>query len=177
MSTLICNSPFSVETIDLDECVGLSLPKINRNFENLSKENCLTEQELTFIQNDLVELSAKFMQLSAFKFNNTYPKAWVTFNGKLSSPEILSVYNIQGFDTVTGIDKYGPGSYGLQLNANFQNANYALIGTAKEVSATPCFVQYSPTTPFTPTSANINITTPTGQFVDSEYVSIAIYNE
>ncbi len=177
MSTIICNNPFGIETIDLDECVGLSLPKINRNFENLVKENCLTNDELSIIQNDFIELSANFTELSAIEFKNVYPKAWITFNGTLSVPEILSVYSILGIPTITNVQKHSTGIYSLDLNTNFSNSDYVLIGTAKQVSATPCFVQYSPTTPFTPTSASINIMTPSGTLVDSDYVSIVIYSQ
>lgn len=177
MSTIICNNPFAVETIDLDECVGLSLSKINDNYKSLVSENCLTYEELELIKNDFIQLSANFTTLSSFEFKNTYPKAWVNFNGTLPTPAILSVYSISGINTITSIQKYGTGIYGLSLNTNFNNSNYILIGTAKQVSATPCFIQYSPNTPFTSTSASINIMTLSGTLVDSDYVSIAIYHQ
>jgi hypothetical protein len=177
MSTVICNDPFAVEFIDLDECVGLSLSKINHNYKNLVSENCLTYEELEIIKNDFSELSANLLTLSALEQAGVYPKAWINFDGTVTPPEIISVYSISGVPTITSVQKYNIGTYGLSLNTNFSNSDYILIGTAKQVSATPCFVQYSPTTAFTSTSANINIMTPSGTLVDSDYVSITIYSQ
>jgi len=171
MSTVICNNSFSVESIDIDECVGLSLSKINSNYENLVIENCLTHEELQIINNDFLELSANTISLSTLKLQNVYSKAWVNFDGTKTPPQVLSTNGI------VNVQKHAPGIYGLSFSTAFSNSNYCLIGTAKQVSATPCFIQYSPTTPFTPTSASINIMTPTGTTVDSEHVSIIIYSE
>lgn len=176
MSTLICNNRFAIPLIDIDECIGLSLNKINKNFQDLRDECCLTFSELNLIQSDFNTVSGNFISLSAFEYINLYPKVWINFDGTTATPSVCSVYAISGIPTVAKIDKHSTGVYGLSFTNSFSNDSYCLIGTTKQISATPCFVQAVSTTPFTPTSASINIMTLSGTFVDSDYVSIAIYS-
>ncbi len=173
MSTLICNNRFAIPSIDLDECIGLSLNKINKNFQDLRDENCLTFDELNLIQNNLNTLSANFIQLSSFEFVGAYPKAWVNFNGTTTVPTICSVYSISGVNTVSNITRISTGTYSLSFTKPFSNTNYCLIGSS---TLSGSFVQPISANPFTTTTATINIRNLSGVLVDSEYISIAAYS-
>jgi hypothetical protein len=168
MSTIICNNPFTVPDIDLDECIGLSLLKINNSYKDLVNENCLTNEQLREVENNLNNLNSNFASLTAINNQGRYAKAWVTFNGTITPvPTEYSKFNI------AKIDRYTTGVYGLSFVNAFPNNNYCLITTTNLVSSNFNFAQPTMTTS---TSATINIKTPTGSSVDPEYVSIVIYS-
>jgi hypothetical protein len=180
MSASICNNPLAVPKIDLDECIGSSLIKINNNYKDLYQVNCDTNSELNLIKTDLQKLTSDFVNLSSLNFSGLYPKVWVNFDGSTTIPIICSVNTqISGLSTVipavSTISRLGPGHYGLYFTTSLLNSSYCLVGSAK-LSSTPCFVQPTSGTAFHPLSANIRVMTVSGTYINSELVSVAIYN-
>ena len=166
----ICDNPYSIPSIDLDECIGTSLATINSNFQDLKESNCDTFDELNRIDNNLIELSAIASELSSYA--PRFPKAWVYFNG--TNEEIYSSFN------VAQVSSLSTGVYALSFTVPFNDTNYALIGTCHEtLTGSSAFyekyVWVQPTT-FTTTSANINIHNSDGHYANPAYVSIVIYN-
>lgn len=175
MST-ICNNPFSIPTIDIDECIGTSLATINSNFQELKVNECLTFDEIQRIETNLIDLSSRYFSLSSYV--PRISKAWVHFSidANTNTPDIKTSFNV---DSVTPITT---GSYAITFTEALPTSGYALIGTCTETekitgtfpNQSPTYVWLQPTT-FTTTSAGINIRNVSGTFAIPEYVSIAIY--
>ena len=166
----ICNNPYAVQTIDLDECIGLSLATINTNYRLLQEQNCLTYDDLVLIQKDLSALTLNYNALSALR--PRIAKADVAFDGTgTATPSVYSSFNI------ARVLRRSTGVFELSFTTAFPNISYALIGTSMltATSATN-FSWVMPTTAFAPTSATINIRDLSGTFVNPEYVSIAVYS-
>lgn len=165
----ICDNPYSIPSIDLDECIGTSLATINSNFQDLKESDCTTFDELNRIDNNLVELSATVLELSSYA--PRFPKAWAYFNG--TGGQIYSSFN------VAQVSSLSTGVYALSFTTPFNDTNYALIGTCHETLTGTLFnekyVWVQPTT-FATTSANINIHNSDGHYANPTYVSIVIYN-
>ena len=166
----ICDTYNSIQIIDLDECIGLSLATINTNFRLLQEQNCLTYDDLTLIQNDLSALNLRYNTLTAQR--PRIAKADVAFDG--TGTAVTSVYS--SFN-VARVLRRSTGVFELSFTTAFPNISYALIGTSMltATSATN-FSWVQPTTAFAPTSATINIRDLSGTFVNPEYISIAIYS-
>lgn len=166
----ICSNPYSIQRIELDECIGLSLATITSNYQLLLQENCNTFEELERISRDITNLQTRYASLTAQ--SPGLAKAAVAFDGTgTASPSIYSSFNIASvLRTSTGV-------FELSFTTAFPNISYALIGTN---SMTPTisgnFSWVQPTTSFTPTSATINITDLSGTFVNPDYVSIIAYS-
>lgn len=180
MSAFFCNTPGAIPEIKLDDCIGSSLVVINNNYKDLYQVNCDTNNELNLIKTDLQQLTSSFINLSSLNFLGLYPRVWVNFDGTTITPNICSVSTvISGLSTVvpavSTISRLGVGHYGLYFTTAFANSGYCLIGTAK-VSSTPCFVQPASGTAFFTTSANIRVMTVSGTNINSDYISISIYN-
>ena len=161
----ICNSVNSIAVIDLDECVGTSLNTINLNFSRLQEQICSDNDELTTLQQELLTLSASYLDLQT-KLPG-FAKAWVVFNGNSgANPTIYSSNNI------TQVNSAGTGQYTLTFSSSL--SNYALIGTSSSAKANT-YTWLQPTN-LNSTTATININDYTGTFVNPEYVSITIYS-
>jgi hypothetical protein len=175
MST-ICNNPFSIPVIDIDECVGTSLATINSNFQELKVNECLTFDEIQKIETNLIDLSSRYFSISSYA--PRVSKAWAHF----SIDPITNIPTIQSSFNIDSVTPTATGSYAITFSETLPTSGYALIGTCKEtekqigtypnISSTHVWVQ--PTT-FTTTSAGINIRNISGTFAIPEYVSIAIY--
>jgi hypothetical protein len=166
----ICFNPFAVQTIDLDECIGLSLATINTNYQQLLQENTATCEELDLISNNLANLYTRYESLTSQR--RGMAKATVAFDGTgTATPSVYSSFNI------ARVLRRSTGVFELSYLSAFPNANYALIGTSMltATSATN-FSWVQPTTAFATTSATINIRDLSGTFVNPEYVSIAVYS-
>lgn len=165
----ICDNPYTIPPIDIDECVGSSLATLNSNFQELKNNTCLTFSEIEEVQSDLVELSAKYQDFISYV--PSFIAAKVSFNGTNTS--IYTQLN------VASVSALGTGMYALSFTTAFPTSGYALIGTCQEkrISGFPTntYVWVQPTT-FTTTTAVININDEDGNFIDPEYVSIIIYN-
>ena len=170
----ICCDPFAIQTIDLDECIGLSLVTINNNFQRLLQENCFTYDELQVVQTNLSALYTKYESLTALRPRMV--RASVAFDGTGTAvPSVYSSFN------VARVLRRSTGVYELSFTTTFSATsgigNYALIGSSlltATSAANYCWVQ--PTTAFAPTSATINIRDLSGTFVNPAYVSIAVYS-
>ena len=166
----ICDTYNSIQTIDLDECIGLSLATINTNFRLLQEQNCLTYDDLTLIQNDLSALNLRYNALTAQR--PRIAKADVAFDGTgTATPSVYSSFN------VARVLRRSTGVFELSFTTAFPNISYALIGTSMLTATSAAnFSWVQPTTAFASTSATINIRDLSGTFVNPEYVSIAIYS-
>ena len=171
----ICSNPYSIQHIELDECIGLSLATITSNYQLLLQENCSTFEELERISQNITSLQTRYKSLTAQSVG--LAKAAVAFDGTgTASPSVYSSFNIaRVLSSSTGV-------FELSFTTAFPNISYALIGTSSMVTATDvnspylAFTCVQPTA-FTPTSVTINITQElSGTFVNPEYVSIIAYS-
>jgi hypothetical protein len=165
-----CDNPNSIQLIDLDECIGLSLATINNNFKTLKDQTCLDTEQLIRVQANFNTLYTNALSLSA-KISQI-PKAWVNFSG--SEPSIISSYNVS---QVIKIDNQ-VGSYSIKFITPFLNNKYAVIGTSKQSLQNGYYGWVQPTT-FTTLSAGINIHSITdilANRVDPDYVSVVFFN-
>jgi hypothetical protein len=165
----ICTNNELIATIDLDECLGLSLATINTNFDLLRESNCFTNEEINLRQTQIEELSSKITHLSLEA--TAVPKVFTTFNASDNpiSFEGLRIKNVTSPST---------GVFKLSFDANFSDSNYAIIGTCSNLSAEDMitsWVQISANT-LTPTSCVINIQNISGVRINPKYVSISIFN-
>jgi hypothetical protein len=158
----------SIQKIDLDECIGLSLASINSNFQLLQEQNCLDDNELKVLQTDLSALNTKYATLTALR--SRIARANISFKGTGSAP--LSVYtsfNMSALRVSTGV-------YTLSFAPPLPNTNYALVGTSASTLVSNNYTWLQPLSTFTTTSATINIRNRTGTLVNPEYISIAVYS-
>ena len=166
----ICFSENAIQTIDLDECIGLSLATINSNYKLLQDENCYTFEELETISLNLTGLNAAYSALTALTQGRA--KAGAVFDGTgVAVPSVYSSFNI------ARILRRSTGVFELSFTTPFVNTNYALIGTSQVSSTTTSnFSWVQPSTIFATTSATINIRDLSGTYVNPAYVSIAVYS-
>ena len=175
----LCDNPYSIPTIDIDECIGLSLATINTNFQDLKNEYCLNDSELATIETSFNTLSSNLISLSAL--SPGIAKAYAVFDG---------TRNISGNYTMTGnrllYSSYGvasvssnrTGTYSLSFTRPFSNTNYVLIGTSMETMSGGRYTWLQPTT-YATTSAVINIHSDTDNvatLTNADYISVLIYN-
>ena len=166
----ICSNPYSIQRIELDECIGLSLATITSNYQLLLQENCSTFEELERISQNITSLQTRYKSLTAQSVG--LAKATVAFDGTgTASPSVYSSFNVaRVLRTSTGV-------FELSFTTAFPNISYALIGTSLGTATSAAnFSWMQPTTNFTPTSVTINITDLSGTFVNPEYVSIIAYS-
>jgi len=161
----ICDNPYSIPTIELTECVGISLATINSNFSNLTDEVCSTNTLLKGTSADYTVTDSRLVTLSAL--SPGIAKAWVVFNG--TNP--VSVYDTFNVASVT---RTSTGTYTLSFVPAFKDTNYALVGTSFEKNNSN-YTWLQPTT-CTTSTAVINIHSHTNQPADPEYVSVLIYH-
>lgn len=171
----ICSNPYSIQRIELDECIGLSLATITSNYQLLLQENCSTFEELERISQNITSLQTRYKSLTAQSVG--LAKAAVAFDGTgTASPSVYSSFNI------ARVLSLSTGVFELSFTTAFPNISYALIGTSSMVTATDVNLPYlaftcvQPTA-FTPTSVTINITQElSGTLVNPEYISIIAYS-
>lgn len=166
----ICSNPYSIQHIELDECIGLSLATITTNYELLLQENCSTFEELERISQNITNLQTRYASLTAQSVG--LAKATVTFDGTgIPNPTVYSSFNF------ARISRESTGVFLLSFLSAFPNINYALIGTSSMIATTAAnFTWVQPTNSFTTTSVTINITDLSGTFVNPDYVSIIAYS-
>jgi len=167
----ICDNPYTIPAIDVNECVGTSLNTINNNFQDLRSDACESFQVLNSIRSNFTILSSNTDTISAL--TPGIPKALVTFNGYTTPPTIYSSYNIKD------VKKLSTGTYSLSFTTAFSNINYALIGTSFETASGSSYTWLQPTS-FTTVSAGINIHSSnnnTTTLADPNYVSVIIFNQ
>ena len=176
----LCDNPSTIPTIDIDECIGLSLATINTNAQELAEELCLNNDELAIIGTSLNSLYTNLLTLSAL--SPGMAKAYVVFDGtrdtngnytKNGNRYLYSNFNI------TSVSSNKTGTYNLLFTTAFPNAtSYALIGTSMEAAGGGNYTWLQPTT-FATTSASINIHSYSDNVVslaDVDYISVLIYN-
>lgn len=175
----LCDNPYSVPVIDIDECIGLSLATINANVNNIKEELCLNDDELATIQTNVNILSSNIVSLSSI--TPGFASAWVVFDGTRDTNEIYTlsgdrlIYKSSG---VASVSRVSTGTYTITYTQPFSNTNYALIGTSSETLSGGRYTWLQPIT-FGTTSATINIHSDTDNvatLADAEYISISIYN-
>ena len=159
----ICDSVNSISVIGLDECVGTSLNTINLNFSRLQDQLCTDQSELVTLQQELLALSASYIDLQTK--SPGFAKAWVVFDGN-------NGYRFAS-NNISLVTRTGTGQYTLTFSNTL--TGYALVGTSSSIAANT-YTWLQPTS-FGTTSATININDYTGTFVDPEYVSITIFSQ
>ncbi len=164
----ICTDKDAIATIDLDECLGLSLANINTNFQLLKEANCFTTTELNTKQTQINEIQSKINSLSADLFK--IPKALVTFDGTTNPVNVINSLRVKQVSSLS------TGVFRLSFDPPFNNTDYAVIGTCFQLSATSDYTWVQPTTAVTSSSTVINIRKEDGVFVSPNYVSITIFN-
>jgi hypothetical protein len=165
----ICDNPFSIPAIDLDECIGTSLATINANFQELKQLDCLTFNEIERLTTAIDDLSG---QASSYNQQSiSFAKAWVNFNIVNGTPIINSSFNVKEVRALS------TGTYALSFTTAFPTVSYALVGTCSETGIAPGGYVWAQPTTFATTSANINIRNQSGTLTNPEYVSIIIYNK
>lgn len=164
----ICTDRDAIATIDLDECVGLSLATINTNFQLLKEANCLTDEEIKNKQFQINELTNKINSLSAECAN--IPKALVTFDGSTNPVDIINSLR------VVQVSSLNTGVYSLSFEPPFNDTNYLILGTCSQLSATPNYTWVQPTSSVTNSSTVINIRNVNGDFEVPKYVTVTIFN-
>jgi hypothetical protein len=175
----LCDTPNSIPTIDIDECIGLSLATINLNYESLRDELCLNESELATIQTSFNTVSSNLISLSAL--SPGIAKAYVAFdgtrdiNGNYTKNGNRFLYSSYG---VASVSSNRTGTYSLSFTTAFPNISYALVGTSMEAISGGGYTWLQPTT-YATTSAVINIhsdTDNTTTLANANYISVLIYN-
>jgi len=175
----LCDNPYSIPTIDIDECIGLSLATINTNVQDLKDELCLNNDELAAIQTSFNTLSTNLLTLSAL--TPGIAKAYVVFDGTRDTNGVITkngnrlLYNNFG---IASVSSNKTGTYSLSFTTAFPNISYALIGTSMETASGGNYTWLQPTT-FATTSASINIhsyTDNVATLADTDYISVLIYN-
>jgi hypothetical protein len=175
----LCDNPFTIPTIDIDECIGTSLATINTNVQELKNELCLNSNELAEIKISLDSLHTNINNLSAL--SPGIAKAYVIFdgtrdiNGNYTKNGNRYLYNNFG---IASVSSNKTGTYSLSFTTAFPNISYALIGTSMETASGGNYTWLQPTT-FATTSASINIHSyldNTVSLADAEYISVLIYN-
>lgn len=175
----LCDKPYSIPTIDIDECIGLSLATINTNFQDLKNEYCLNDSELAIIETSFNTLSSNLISLSAL--SPGIAKAYVVFDGTRNTGGSYTkngnrfLYSSYG---VASVSSNRTGTYSLSFTTAFPNISYALIGTSMETISGGRYTWLQPTT-YATTSAVINIHSDTDNvatLADTDYISVLIYN-
>jgi len=166
-----CLNPNLIQTIDLDECIGLSLATINTNYKLLQDANCYTYNELLPIEQTLSSVNTGYKELTSYK--NQMAKATVAFNGTQTPVLIIGTpFNI------AGITRRSTGVFELSFANAFTDTTYALIGTSLLLATSAGnFSWVQPSTTLATTSATINIRDLSGTYVNPEYVSIIVYHK
>jgi len=167
----ICTNQYAIQTIDLDECIGVSLNTINSNFKLLKDENCLTFTELELLSASINSINLKCTDLSGSKFQ--LAQASAAFDGTgTATPSVYSSFN------VASILRRSTGVFELSFATAFPNISYALIGTCSQTqTSTNNLAWVQPLTTLTTTSATINITDLSGIRVNPQYISVVVFSK
>jgi hypothetical protein len=166
----LCNDPYSVVNIDLDEYVGTSLFTINTNFEKLKTEVCRLEGEINILEPDYLTFNTGLCALSAMRPG--FAKAWVRFNGIGTGN--LSVYSNYNVPSVSGS---GSGSYRINFSPSFTGTNYVLVGTCDQTTQSNNYGWVSIVeNSFTTNSVIINIRNTAGSITTANNINILAYD-
>jgi hypothetical protein len=119
----ICSNPQFIQEIELTECIGLSLPKINSNFSLLEDSACANSNALEIISSTYETLSTQVDALTSLLPNfakNSFYYAVIN-NGE-------TIVNKGSF--LKGYSNDSTGVFTLSFLNNFSNTDYIVIGTA-----------------------------------------------
>lgn len=167
----LCNDPYAIANIDLDEYVGTSLHTINTNFVKLKDEVCRLNSEVDELRPSYSTLNAGVCALSAIRPG--FARAWVRFNGIGASSNLtrFSSYN------VASVSGNGTGTYVLTFSPAFTGTNYAIVGTCEQSTQTNNYGWVSILSgSFTPSTVSICIRNTAGSTTTSNSISILAYD-
>jgi len=164
----ICTDSKAIATIDLDECLGLSLATINTNFELLKEANCLTSEEIAEKQTEINELTTKVSSLS----ENLYKisQANVSFNGAYDPAQLITS------SRVVKVDRLSTGVFELSFVPAFSDTNYLVLGSCVETSISSKYVWVAPVSQ-TFSTTTINTRNENGDFVNPNYVNVTVFTK
>ena len=163
----ICIDKESIATINLDECLGLSLATINTNFELLKEANCFTYEEILQKQNEINDLTTKVNSLSVDV--NKIAKATVVFDGTTNPVNII---NSSGIDQ---INRLSTGEFEIIFDPGFEDINYLILASCVETNISSKYVWAAPTSQ-TPTTCTIKVRNESGNLVNPSRVFATFYN-
>lgn len=172
--SILCDDN-TIQAIDLNESIGLSLYTINNNFLALKDSICQLDTNFTVLENRNTILKNLAFNLNQQK--NNVIKAKVSFDcTKNVSGDIDSldtdrfIYSDTSFN-VTRVQRLsGPARYRIFFTTNLVTNNYAIIGT-NAISTGDAWVQPL-SNGFNSQHATISILNTEGQYDHPEHVSI-----
>lgn len=167
----ICNNPYAILPIGLNECIGLSLNTINSYYELLKDETCSQNNEIVDLETEVRSLSSYLYALSGSL--GGIPKAYVTFSGRVSTIagtlEKIHSYNV---DEVGSMQ---PGEYRITLAPEITGQHYGVLATCSQLLTGNGFV-FATTTAHTLTSVNIKILNKDGNLAVPNIVAVSFFN-
>ena len=166
----LCDYPYSIPAISIDEYIGASLNTINNNFSDLKTEVCRLNDEVDTLTPDLTTLQTGLCSLSS---NVSFAKAWVVFRGNGLFPFVNSKYKVLNVLRSPVFDE--PGTYQIDFFSNtFSSNNYAIVGTCTQSESNNAYtwVQFISGTA---SNATISIRNTTGVSTTADYISVVVY--
>lgn len=97
-------------------------------------------------------------------------KAWVNFNGTITSGE-----NRRASYNVSSVTRNGTGDYTINFTTSFVDANYALVATARYTGGGVLTPLLSPTSTPATSSCRIVVSGTNGVYNDVDYVNAAVF--
>lgn len=172
----ICTNPNAILPISINECIGTSLNYINSYFELIKDETCLQQEEIEEITATTSSLSSAFISLSSNI--NGFPKAHVTFSGRLSTNTGTLVMFHQ--HNVEEVHVTGKGEYNIILNPEIvptltpSFSGYGVLATCTQLLTSGQYV-FASTKTTSPTAAGIKILNKNGDPGTPDLVAVSIF--
>jgi hypothetical protein len=167
----LCDDPYSIPVIDIDEYVGSSLFTLNTNFTKLKDEVCRLDNEAALLQPSYSTLTKGVCALTTIRPG--FARAWVKFNGVGASNNLtrFSSYN------VASVSGNGSGTYVLTFSPSFTGTNYAVVGTCEQSTQTNNYGWVSVLSgSFTTNTVTVCIRNTAGSTTTSSSISILAYD-
>jgi hypothetical protein len=163
----ICTNRDAIATIDLDECVGVSLATINTNFDLLKEGSCTTTTDIEDLNGQSNTIINRINSLSGEMI--CIPKALTVFDASQDPIQIIKSLRVK---SVSALDT---GSFQLSFDPVFDNTDYGIVGICSQTTASSKYVWVQPLSNVTTSKATINIQNEDGVKVNPSYVSITIF--
>jgi hypothetical protein len=176
----------AIKIIQPEQCIGNSLSIINENFAELKDTACENLDRIVSLEQIETQLSNDVISLSSIVVPGV-AKAWVKFDGTLTEAnqtgpgfrKIYSKYNIDGVQTYQNPNNPNvalPGFYRVDFgeDLNFENTNYAVLGTSSETIVNSKYTWLQPVE-YTESYVVVKVTNTDGLGVDAKHVSVIIF--
>lgn len=173
----ICTNPEIIQEIEISECIGLSLPKINNNFSLLENGACENFDYLDTMYSTYKNTNDEIQALSSVLLGVSRVSLFYYITGD-NQEVINSGYFYKGFSNDS------TGVFTLSFLNNFSDTNYLVVGTAATGTRTesPTALIVTPIT-FTNQKVTINIgrlnnttVNSTTTLMNPDYLTVSIYH-